>query len=159
MTAQATYALAFGLLMTGAEAATALALSDCARTTHISHGGEDMHRDLGEGRVMWRNWWSQEGTATDYVIVDCDEGKALSFRTQEENMGDRPPFDRTNAALEIVETHESGARVFATLERMAADLERKVRDVNMTTLDAEPCACAALYAGLRGDKDKFVLGG
>lgn len=157
MIARSSYALAFGLLMTGAGTATTLALADCARTTHISHGGEDMHRDLGKGRVMWRDWWSQEGTATDYVIVDCAEGRALSFRTQEDNMGDRPPFDRTNAALKIVESHENGARVFATLERMATDLAAEARDVDVVTLDAEPCACAALYAEMRGHKMEFAL--
>lgn len=159
MSARATYALALGLVMTAAGALAAVSLADCARTTHISHGGEDMHRDLGAGRVMWRDWWSQEGTATDYVIVDCAEGRALSFRTQEENMGDRPPFDRTEAALKIVESHENGARVFATLERMAQDIEDEARDVTIEALAAEPCACAALYAEMRGDLEAFRLEG
>ena len=43
----------------------ALDVTQCDRITHVSHGGQDMHRDLGEGRVMWRDWWSQEGTASD----------------------------------------------------------------------------------------------
>ena len=63
------------LLLTGP--AQALDLAQCDRVTHVSHGGEDMHRDLGEGRVMWRDWWSQEGTATDYIIEDCGTGEAL----------------------------------------------------------------------------------
>ncbi|MEM8578430.1 MAG: hypothetical protein AAGF60_11295 [Pseudomonadota bacterium] len=135
----------------------ALILADCDRTTHISHGGEADHVDLGQGRVMWRDWWSQEGTATDYAIVDCAPGTALRFRTAEENMGARLPFDRTDKALAIVARHEGGARAFATLDRIAADLKSTAKDVQVLTLNEEPCACAALYPDLRGDKTEFAL--
>ena len=138
--------------------ASAVTLTDCDRTTHISHGGEADHMDLGQGRVMWRDWWSQEGTATSFTLVDCAPGAALSFRTQEENMGNRLPFDRTDKALAVIERHEKGARAFATFERMAADLDGIARDIDIKTLDAEPCACAALYPDARGEKTEFVLG-
>ena len=137
--------------------ATALTLADCDRTTHISHGGEADHADLGDGRVMWRDWWSQEGTATSIAVVDCAPGAALTFRAQEENMGARLPFDRTDKALAVIARHEDGARAFATFERMAADLDGIARDITITTLDAEPCACAALYPEARGDKTEFML--
>lgn len=136
----------------------ALSLTDCDRTTHISHGGEADHVDLGDGRVMWRDWWSQEGTATSFSIVDCATGTALTFRTAEENMGDRLPFDRTDKALAVIERHESGDRTFATPARMAADLDGIARDVAITTLTEEPCACAVLYPDARGDKTEFMLG-
>ncbi|MEM7732345.1 MAG: hypothetical protein AAF280_06115 [Pseudomonadota bacterium] len=137
--------------------AQALDLSQCDRVTHVSHGGEDMHRDLGEGRVMWRDWWSQEGTATDYIIQDCGPGEALTLRTAEDNMGDRPPFDRTEAVLKVLDRHQRGARVFATLQRMADDLDRIARGVRVATSQQESCACAALYSDLRGEKAKFEL--
>lgn len=143
--------------MLGGEA-VALSLTDCDRTTHISHGGEADHVDLGEGRVMWRDWWSQEGTATSFSLVDCAPGTVLTFRTQEENMGNRLPFDRTDKALAVIDRHQSGARAFATFDRMAADLDAIARDINIITLDAEPCACAALYPEARGDKVEFMLG-
>lgn len=143
--------------MLGGEA-VALSLTDCDRTTHISHGGEADHVDLGEGRVMWRDWWSQEGTATSFSLVDCAPGTVLTFRTQEENMGNRLPFDRTDKALAVIDRHQSGARAFATFDRMAADLDGIARDINIITLDAEPCACAALYPEARGDKVEFMLG-
>mmetsp|Transcript_18462 Transcript_18462/g.30096 ORF Transcript_18462/g.30096 Transcript_18462/m.30096 type:complete len:169 (+) Transcript_18462:5249-5755(+) len=139
--------------------ASALTLTDCDRTTHISHGGEADHVDLGEGRVMWRDWWSQEGTATSFTLVDCAPGTALHFRSQEENMSARLPFDRTAKALAIIDRHEAGARTFATFERMARDLDGIAEDIETTTLTAEPCACAALYPEHRGDKTEFVLGG
>ena len=139
--------------------AYALSLQACERTTHISHGGEADHVDLGQGRVMWRDWWSQEGTATNFSIVDCAPGRALMFRTAEERMTDRGAFDRTEKALQVIETHERGARVFATFERMGADLKKIARDIEIKTLDAEPCACAALYPDARGDKTEFKLGG
>lgn len=149
--------LAAVVAMLGGEA-VALSLTDCDRTTHISHGGEADHVDLGEGRVMWRDWWSQEGTATSFSVVDCAPGTALTFRTQEENMGNRLPFDRTDKALAVIERHETGARAFATFDRMAADLGSIARDINIITLDAEPCACAALYPEARGEKTEFMLG-
>ena len=138
-----------------AQQVTGLSLPDCTRTTHISHGGEADHRDLGEGRVMWRDWWSQEGTATAFSIVECGSGEALMFRTAEENMGARLPFDRTVAALKVVERHESGARAFATFERMADDLDRIARDIEIKALDMQPCACAAAYPGLLGNMKPF----
>ncbi|MGR3503756.1 hypothetical protein [Pseudaestuariivita sp.] len=138
--------------------AHAVTLQECARTTHISHGGEDMHRDLGEGRVMWRDWWSQEGTASDFTVADCGSGHALRFRTAEERMNDRLPFDKTDKALKVIASHEEGARAFATFNRMAADLDKVARDIAITELKGETCACAALYPELRGDKAPFVLG-
>ncbi|MEO0939648.1 MAG: hypothetical protein AAFY38_15950 [Pseudomonadota bacterium] len=137
--------------------AQALTLSDCDRITHVSHGGEAGHVDLGQGRVMWTDWWSQEGTATDITIADCAPGTALRFRTAEENMGTRLPFDRTQKALAIVARHEKGARAFATLTRIAAELEGVARDIRTETLNTEPCACAALYPEARGDKTEFAL--
>jgi len=148
---------ALSLAMLCALPAQALTIAECDRTTHISHGGEADHVDLGEGRVMWRDWWSQEGTATDFAIVDCAPGAALRFRTQEENMGPRLPFNRTDKALAIITRHESGARAFATLDRMAADLDGTAKDIRLETLTQETCACAALYPEARGGKTEFAL--
>ena len=150
-------AVAFCAALGAAGAANALTLPDCTRTTHVSHGGEADHRDLGDGRVMWRDWWSQEATATGFKLVDCAPGRALMFRTAEENMGPRLPFDRTEKALKVVENHESGARAFATFERMAADLQTIARDIEIVTLTREPCACAVLYPEQRGDKAAFEV--
>ena len=137
--------------------AQALTLQDCDRTTHVSHGGEADHRDMGDARVMWRNWWSQEGTATSFEIVDCGTGAAVVFRTAEENMGARLPFDRTDKALDVIARHEAGARTFATFERMADDLNGIARDIALTTLTQEPCACAVLYPEMSGDKTPFEV--
>jgi hypothetical protein len=90
-------------------------------------------------------------------VMECASGERLTARTREENMGAEPPMDRTDDALAIVARHESGARVFATLERMATDIENFARDVRVATLGDETCACAAFYPGLRGEKTKFVL--
>ncbi|MEL6808211.1 MAG: hypothetical protein AAFO97_10555 [Pseudomonadota bacterium] len=149
----------FACVALGAVDSSALTLAECERTTHISHGGEVAHRDLGDGRVAWLDWWSQEGSAKWITLVDCVPGAALRFQTHEENMGARPPFDRTDAAVAVIERHEGGARAFATFERMAADLDGIARDITITTLDAEPCACAALYPEARGDKTEFKLAG
>ena len=139
--------------------ANALTLAECKRTTHPSHGGEIRHADLGEGRVMWMDWWSQEGTAKGFSIVECASGEMLRFRSAEENMGPRSAFDRTDDALDVLERHQAGARVFATFERIANDLEFIARDIAITTETTETCACAAAYPALRGDKTEFRLAG
>jgi len=140
-----------------AGSAVGLTLADCTRTTHISHGGEADHMDLGEGRVMWRDWWSQEGTATGFAIVDCASGEALTFRTQEENMNARLPFDRTAKALRVVTDAHQGSRVFASLTQVAMKIDPIARDTRLTTLQTEPCACAALYPDMQGAKTAFDL--
>ena len=142
-----------------ASQASALTLADCKRTTHPSHGGEIRHADLGEGRVMWMDWWSQEGTAKGFALVECASGEMLRFRSAEENMGRRSAFDRTDEALVVLERHQSGARAFATFERIAADLEFIARDIAITVETTENCACAAAYPTLRGEKTKFMLAG
>ena len=142
-----------------ASQASALTLADCKRTTHPSHGGEIRHTDLGEGRVMWMDWWSQEGTAKGFALVECASGEMLRLRSAEENMGRRSAFDRTDEALEVLERHQSGTRAFATFERIAADLEFIARDIAITVETTENCACAAAYPTLRGEKTKFMLAG
>jgi len=106
---------------------------------------------------MWRDWWSQEGSSTDIVIADCEPGRVLSFRTAEENMNTRAAFDRTDDAMGVVARHEGGARIFATMERIANDLQNIARDVEVTTQKQESCACAALYPQMRGEKKQFRL--
>jgi len=145
----------FALLIAGQ--VQALTLADCTRTTHISHGGQADHADLGEGRVMWRDWWSQEGTATSFTLMECASGETLSMRAAEENMGTRTAFFRTGDVMDILDRHQSGARAFATFERIAADLKNIARDVEITTLTDETCACAAAYPELRGEKTEFML--
>ena len=139
--------------------ASALTLSECTRTTHISHGGEAGHRDLGEGRVAWLDWWSQEGMAHDIMIVECASGEMLRFRTAEENMSARAPFHKTDEAVQIVNDQHLASRVFATLPRIAEAVGDVARDVTLGSLEQEPCACAALYPELRGNKEDFKLGG
>ena len=140
-----------------ASQASALTLADCKRTTHPSHGGEIRHTDLGQGRVMWMDWWSQEGTAKGFALVECASGEMLRLRSAEENMGRRSAFDRTDEALEVLERHQSGTRAFATFERIAADLEFIARDIAITVETTENCACAAAYPTLRGEKTEFRL--
>ncbi len=135
----------------------ALTLGDCDRTTHPSHGGERGHRDLGEGRVLYGEWWSQEGVYIDLVVADCRTGAFLRTRTREERITARAPFDRTERALGIIETETAAAPTLFSFKRLAMALERTGEDIELATLAAEPCACAALYPGLRGEKAPFAL--
>ncbi len=136
----------------------ALTLAQCDRITHVSHGGESDQTDLGEGRVMYMTWWSQEGTSKDITLMDCASGAALRFRAAETNMTrGRTSFDKVDAALEVIALHESGARAFATFDRIAADLARIARDIELYTSEEESCACAALYPDALNGKRPFDL--
>ncbi len=149
----------FGVAMCVAAPALAVSPEACTRVTHVSHGGQADHADLGEGRVMWRDWWSQEGSATDFALSQCDTGETLRFRSQETNMNARPEFDRRQAALDIVMREHGAARAFATLARVAAAVEPVARDVRIAIERSESCACAAYYPQMRGDKQAFTLEG
>lgn len=149
--------ICLAVLSVTAPVALALPLAQCTRITHVSHGGQAGHRDMGEGRVAWLDWWSQEGSAHDIIIVECASGAALRARTAEENMSSRAPFHRTERAVEIIDDAHQGARVFATLEKIAAALDKTAKDIALITLPTETCACAALYPDLRGDKPAFAL--
>ncbi|MEM9343076.1 MAG: hypothetical protein AAGA87_08530 [Pseudomonadota bacterium] len=135
----------------------ALTLAECERTTHISHGGERNHRDLGNARVLYAEWWSQEGVYLDLVIADCAAGRALTTRTREEFISQRPPFDRTAKAIDIIETELTAAPALFSLERLATALHPIGRDIEIADLTADPCACAALYPEHRGDRQAFEL--
>lgn len=137
--------------------AGAITLDQCNRTTHVSHGGEGVHMDLGAGRVLYGEWWSQEGVYVDVVVAHCGTGEFLKARTREEGISDRAPFDRTEKALGIIETEVNGAAELFSLKRLANALKNTGEDIELATLASEPCACAALYPDLRDDRTPFVL--
>ncbi|MDJ0626951.1 MAG: hypothetical protein QNJ44_01725 [Rhodobacter sp.] len=135
--------------------AAALDLTDCDRTTHISHGGETGHRDLGAARVAFAEWWSQEGVYLDLVVADCSTGVALKTRTREERISPRPPFDRTDKAVRILNEQLAVSPSLFSFARLADALDGTGRDTEIAMLDAEPCACAALYPGLSGNRTPY----
>ncbi|MEM6824191.1 MAG: hypothetical protein AAF566_03690 [Pseudomonadota bacterium] len=138
--------------------AAALSLEDCDRTTHISHGGETDHVDYGEGRVGYAEWWSQEGVSRDLVVVECASGRSLRVRTHEERITDRLIPDRTRKASGIISEELRGSAALFSFERLATRLKPVGEDIEIAALTAEPCGCAALYPGLRGEKSAFEGG-
>ena len=144
------------LAIAAASPLAALTLEDCARTTHPSHAGEAQHHDYGGGNVGYVEWWSQEGVYTDVVIASCESGTFLRTRLREERISDRPPFDRTKAGKAVIETEMRVAPALFSFERLAASLDRVGKDIEIATLSEEPCACAAAYPELRGQKEPFV---
>ena len=137
--------------------ALALSLAECDRTTHISHGGETGHVDFGEGRVGYAAWWSQEGVSRDLIVVDCASGRFLTVRTHEERINDRLIPDRTRKARGIIAEELMGSAALFSFERLADRLEPVGEDIEIASLDTEPCACAALYPELRGAKTAFEV--
>jgi hypothetical protein len=149
-------ALALSAALIGASAAGALTLADCARVTHISHGGEAAHRDLGDGVVAWANWWSQEGVQETLLLADCREGQMLSVVTRSENMNRALPFDRTDRAASAIETM-SASPVMRGFAQIAERLEGMHLAPALAALTTEPCACAAAYPAARGDRPAFEM--
>ena len=147
------------LIMLGLTAmpASALTLGECRAITHLSHGGVAGHVDYGGGRVGWVSWWSQEGVFTDLTVADCRTGEALTTRVREENISARAPFDRRRVVREIIEREMSGAPAFFSFERLREAIHPRGRDIEIAVLDAEPCACAAAYPELRGDKTPYKV--
>jgi len=131
--------------------ATALSLEECTRVTYPSHGGEAGHRDFGAGRVGYAEWWSQEGVYEDLIVADCRAGLALTTRTREERISDLAPFDRTDAAIRLIEMEMAAAPALFSFDRLAEALKGTGRDIRVAALAEEPCACAALYPEARGD--------
>ncbi|MEL6518822.1 MAG: hypothetical protein AAFQ39_13980, partial [Pseudomonadota bacterium] len=84
-------------------------------------------------------------------------GEFLKTRTREERIGDRTPFDRTEKAVGIIETQVNGAPELFSLNRLARALEHTGEDIELAALNAEPCACAAIYPEMRGDRTPFAL--
>lgn len=147
--------LAALLLLALATPAAALDLEACTRTTHVSHGGEAAHRDMGAGLVLWVEWWSQEGVYKDIYLANCSTGDALKARVQEERIGPRGPFDNFDRAMAAVAAQHSGSQAFFTLERVADALETLSRDAEIAPLTVEPCACASLYPEADAHWDAF----
>ena len=149
---------ALAISLAFAAPASALTLADCDRTTHVSHGGETGHRDVGGARVVYAEWWSQEGVFTDLVIADCAEGMALKTRTKEERISARPPFDRTDKAIGILDTELAVSPSLFSFDRLAAALKGTGRDIEIAALDTQPCACAAAYPGARAWANPYEAG-
>lgn len=137
--------------------AHALTLEDCTRTTHPSHGGEVGHRDMGAGHVFWTAWWSQEGVFKDFWVAHCESGLAMKARLAEDRMGARTPFDRTDLGLAIIDRHDAGSDAFLKLDTIAHDLRNIGEDIALVSLEAEVCACAAVYPGTNGPRDQFEM--
>ncbi len=135
-------------MLMAAGSAMALDLASCERLTHPSHGGEDAHRDLGGGYVMYRSWWSQEGVFHDYHVADCAAGRALSLRAHEERMSGRLPFDRRAAVEQKLEAFAGWDPLFYDLDRLADTLDATAEDLRVARFTDTPCACAAAYPGL-----------
>ncbi len=138
-----------------ASPALALTLEACTRTTHVSHGGEAGHRDLGEGRVAYAEWWSQEGVYLDYIVADCRAGEALRVRAREERISDRTSFDRRDDVEKVLATEFRAAPSLFSFERLALALKPAGQDINIAPMLEEPCACAAAYPQHLGTRTPF----
>lgn len=131
------------------------AVEACDRVTHASHGGASDHRDFGMGKVMWVDWWAQEGVFKDVWLADCRTGTAMSLRTSEERMGARHVVDRTDWVIQEIARQAQAAPAFFTIDRVAQLVEKNGVDLTVAMYAQEFCACAAAYPELRAGKTAF----
>ena len=153
--AHITAATACAMAVLAAGPAPALALSDCVRVVRGWNGWETQHRDLGGGRVAFAERWSAEGTYLDVIVADCATGETVRSRVREEMVKPRPAFDRTAAALAVIDRHARRSPALFGIGALAEDLSDIGEDTAVQVDTAENCACAALYPELRGDKTAF----
>lgn len=135
--------------------ASALSLAECPRVTHPAHAGEAGHRDFGGGLVGYAEWWSMEGVYTDVVIADCGRDVFLRTRVREERISQRVPFDRTDDAITIIDREMQVSPSLFSFERLAEAITPTGRDIEIAPLLDEPCACAAAYPQLTGQKTPY----
>ena len=135
------------------------ALDECNRVTAASHGGERAYQDMGRGKVLWVEWWSQEGVYDTVWLADCRTGIALDLRTHEERITDRVIPDQTEHVLETVRRQAETAPAFFTIERVAQLIRRDGRGLHIQQYSDEFCGCAQAYPEMRGDKEPFGFEG
>ena len=133
------------------------AIEACDQVTHASHGGVSDHRDVGRGKVMWVDWWAQEGVSKDVWLADCRSGIAMSLRTWEERMGDRLVIDRTDSVLDTITHQAETAPAFFTIDRIAPLVRDQGADLLIARYGEETCGCHAAYPDLRGAKTPFEV--
>ncbi len=144
------------LLLATTGPAVALDLAECTRITHVSHGGEARHQDIGQGWVSWIEWWSQEGVYTDLHVADCQAQRVVVSRLREEYIRDRQ-FDRRDDGLEVFDRHLRRSPAFYSLNDLAEELARISPDTRLEDQTKESCACAAAYPDARGALEQFAL--
>jgi len=132
-------------------------VAQCDRITNVSHGGLGDHVDMGAGKVMWTEWWSQEGVYDNVWLADCRTGIALDLRTHEERITDRFILDQTDKVRATITRHAEAAPAFFTIDRVAPLIRRDGRDLHIQQYAGEFCACAAAYPELRGDKTPYEV--
>lgn len=146
-------AMIFIALMTALPARAAV--ETCDRITNPSHGGHSDHMDLGNGKVLWTQWWAHEGVFKDVWLADCRVGLALEMRTHEERITDRHLVDRTQKLRDTIISQSRAAPAFFTIERLAGLMRREGAEITMTQYEDEFCACAVAYPKLRGSKTPY----
>ena len=136
--------------------AQAVTLAECDRRPSNPFAGEARHEVFAGARVGWAEWWSNEGTFVDQVVMDCRSGEFLKTRMVEEHISNRW-FDRRAMVREVIATQMAGAPALFSFQRLAEALKGKGRDIEIATAERESCACAAVHPDLKGAKTGFEL--
>jgi hypothetical protein len=78
------------------------AMESCDRMIPLSNGGVAAHKDLQDGKVIWVEWWAQEGNFHDVWLAECRTGAALSLRTWEERIKSRDVAKKTARVIDKI---------------------------------------------------------
>jgi hypothetical protein len=138
--------------------AIALDIDKCSEASDIMmpHEAEGDYEDLGGSLIAYQRGGSIEGGSWSYIyLVSCRSGETLSVDVKSEvSRSDGVPRSevamgmiRGMVASPISYKFEDGKAVLAAAEF----------DVDLTTADAEICACKALYPNDRRGKTPYVF--
>ena len=131
------------------------AVESCDRMIPLSNGGVAAHQDLQDGKVMWVEWWAQEGNFHDVWLAECRTGTALSLRTWEDRIKSRYVAKKTERVIDKILRQSQAASAFFTIDRVADVVRKDGVDLTVAMYPHEFCACAVAYPELRGEKAPF----
>lgn len=139
------------VLAVAAQMASAAPLDDCWASIVGHDIIEENHTDLGLGYVAHIRKWSfpaefgTEGSrpfGAELVLTHCHSGEELSAR-----------YANADRAFARVVEEKMTSRTGAAL----AFFEATAESTAFRIVDKEPCACAAAYPNLRGEKTPYEV--
>lgn len=95
-------------------------------------------------------------SALGAALSGAGVARALPSVIRSENMAPDIPFDRTDRVLAVIGSMLASP-VMRGFEQIADRLTYLRLDPRLEPLTTEPCACAAAYPELRGDRPVFEM--
>jgi hypothetical protein len=136
----------------------ALSLDQCPDASDIMmpHEVEGDYEDFGGSLIAYQRGGSSEGVSWNYIyLVSCRSGETLSlYVNPKDSTSDDVP--RSEVAMGMIRGMVASPISYKFADGKAV-LAVAEFDVELTTADAEICACKALYPNDRRGKTPYVF--